>query len=187
MSGQGRSIIGVFDFVWERLTARVAGLEDDEYYWEPVSGCWTLREDESGRLVLDGAGGGGPPPDPVPLTTIAWRIGHICDLVLAGFAARIKKLPDSELPRQPGNAADLPDYMDASYKLLRDWLVSVPEDSWPLELGPDWGPYAEASWLDLALHVLDELAHHGAEVGLLRDLYAQRGSLAERSNAGDGR
>gem|GEM_PF-4928029 len=43
---------------------------------------------------------------------------------------------------------------------------------------PDWGPYAEATWLDLALRVLDELAHHGAEVGLLRDLYAQPDSLS---------
>ena len=39
------------------------------------------------------------------------------------------------------------------------------------------GPYAESSTVDLALHVLDEVVHHGAEVGLLRDLYAHRGSL----------
>jgi hypothetical protein len=31
--------------------------------------------------------------------------------------------------------------------------------------------------VDLALHVLDEVVHHGAEAGLLRDLYAHRGSL----------
>jgi hypothetical protein len=28
--------------------------------------------------------------------------------------------------------------------------------------------------VDLALHVLDELVHHAAEVGLLRDLYSHR-------------
>ena len=28
--------------------------------------------------------------------------------------------------------------------------------------------------LDLALHVLDEVIHHGAEIGLLRDLYLHR-------------
>ena len=39
------------------------------------------------------------------------------------------------------------------------------------------GPYAESSKADLALHVLDEVIHHGAEVGLLRDLYAKRSSL----------
>jgi hypothetical protein len=34
------------------------------------------------------------------------------------------------------------------------------------------GPYAESNTVDLALHVLDEVVHHGAEIGLLRDLYA---------------
>jgi hypothetical protein len=28
--------------------------------------------------------------------------------------------------------------------------------------------------VDLALHVLDEVIHHGAEVALLRDLFAHR-------------
>jgi hypothetical protein len=39
------------------------------------------------------------------------------------------------------------------------------------------GPYAESNTLDLALHVLDEVDHHGAEVGLLRDLYLRRDQL----------
>lgn len=39
------------------------------------------------------------------------------------------------------------------------------------------GPYAEANTVDLVLHVLDEVIHHGAEVGLLRDLYSHRSTL----------
>jgi hypothetical protein len=39
------------------------------------------------------------------------------------------------------------------------------------------GPYAESNTVDLALHVLDEVVHHGAEVGLLRDLYSHRSTL----------
>ena len=36
------------------------------------------------------------------------------------------------------------------------------------ELGPKYGPYAEATFLGLMLHVIDELVHHGtAEVSLL--------------------
>jgi hypothetical protein len=31
--------------------------------------------------------------------------------------------------------------------------------------------------VDLVLHVLDEVIHHGAEVGLLRDLYLRRDQL----------
>jgi len=33
---------------------------------------------------------------------------------------------------------------------------------------------AEASYLSLALHALDEVAHHGGEIGLMRDLYLRR-------------
>jgi hypothetical protein len=42
---------------------------------------------------------------------------------------------------------------------------------------PGVGPYAEANAVDLALHVPDEVIHHGAEAGLLRDLYSHRSSL----------
>jgi hypothetical protein len=35
-----------------------------------------------------------------------------------------------------------------------------------------FGLYADSNTLDLALHVLDELVHHAAEVGVLRDLWA---------------
>jgi hypothetical protein len=179
MKDLGKSVVEVFDFVWERLKERVAGLDDDEYHWEPVARCWTLRESDTGNFVLDGEGGGGPAPDPVPVTTIAWRIGHICDLVLAGFVARILKMPaDAELPRQPGKVDGVPEYMDACYGMWRGWVESVAEGTWQEELGPGWEPWDESSWLDLALHILDELAHHGAEVGVLRDLYSQRDTLA---------
>lgn len=181
MAGVGGSVVEVFDFVWARFSARISGLEDDEYYWEPVAGCWSLREDESGELRLDGAGGGGPPPDPVPITTIAWRLGHIGDLVLANFALRARNLPESEVPDQPARASGVTSYLADCYGLWREWLTTMPEERWTENLGPDWGPYGESSWLDLALHVLDELAHHGAEVGVLRDLYSQRQSLVDRA------
>jgi hypothetical protein len=38
-------------------------------------------------------------------------------------------------------------------------------------LGSDWGPYADSTILALALHAQREVVHHGAEIGLLRDLY----------------
>ena len=56
-------------------------------------------------------------------------------------------------------------------------MAGLSPDGWAAPLGPSWGPYAESSTVDLALHVLDEVVHHGAEVGLLRDLYSHRGSL----------
>ncbi len=37
------SLITAFDYVWDRLTGRLSGLTDEEYFWEPVAGCWSLR------------------------------------------------------------------------------------------------------------------------------------------------
>ena len=80
------SLITTFDYVWARLTSRLSGLTDEEYFWEPVAGCWSLRQDGHGRWHLDGGGGGGPAPDPVPVTTIAWRLGHLGGMAVGGFA-----------------------------------------------------------------------------------------------------
>src|SRR3954462_708556 len=79
------SVTRTFDYVWDRFLTRVGGLGDEEYFWEPVAGCWSLRQVGDGRWQLDGDGGGGPDPDPLPVTTIAWRLGHIGG-TLAGFA-----------------------------------------------------------------------------------------------------
>ncbi|HEV2372585.1 MAG TPA: DinB family protein [Streptosporangiaceae bacterium] len=173
------SMITAFDYVWDRLTGRLTGLTDDEYFWEPVAGCWSLRQDAQGRWQLDGDGGGGPAPDPVPVTTIAWRLGHIGDLVLANFATR--RFGDG---KQAGARTDLPPhastvrgFLDEQYQNWRSGLAGLSQPQWAEPLGPPWGPYAEANTVDLALHVLDEVVHHGAEVGVLRDLYAQRATL----------
>ncbi|MGD0982939.1 MAG: DinB family protein [Acidimicrobiales bacterium] len=73
----GESVVSTFDFVWNRLTARLSDLADDEYFWEPAGGCWSLRPGPDGIWCLDGGEGAGPEPDPAPVTTIAWRLGHL--------------------------------------------------------------------------------------------------------------
>jgi DinB superfamily len=62
----------------ERLLARLDGLTDDEYRWEPVAGCWNVRpcvQSPSGWSVDYPE----VPPDPPPFTTIAWRMLHVSD------------------------------------------------------------------------------------------------------------
>jgi hypothetical protein len=81
-------LITTFDYAWARLTGRLSGLTDEEYFWEPVAGCWSLRQGQDGRWHLDGGGGGGPAPDPAPVTTIAWRLGHLGGMAVGGSANR---------------------------------------------------------------------------------------------------
>jgi hypothetical protein len=179
MEGIAGSLITAFDYVWGRLTGRLAGLSDDEYFWEPVAGCWSLRQGGDGRWHLDGGGGGGPAPDPVPVTTIAWRLGHLGGMAVGGFASR--RFGDGSLTTDqiafPATAADAPAFLDEHYRNWRAGLTGLTPAEWAAPLGPSWGPYSEANTVDLALHVLDEVIHHGAEVGLLRDLYSHRSSL----------
>ena len=179
MDSMPGSLITAFDYVWDRLTSRLTGLTDEEYFWEPAAGCWSLRQDNQGRWLLDGGGGGGPAPDPAPVTTIAWRLGHLGGMALGGFADRRfgeGTLTVAQLDFPPAAAA-VPAFLDEHYRSWRAGLAGLSPAEWASPLGPAWGPYAESNTVDLALHVLDEVIHHGAEVGLLRDLYAHRSSL----------
>jgi hypothetical protein len=179
MDAIANSLTTAFDYVWARLTGRLTGLTDAEYFWEPAPGCWSLRQGDDGRWRLDGGGGGGPAPDPVPVTTIAWRLGHLGGMAVGGFADR--RFGDGTLTTEqivfPSRAADVPAFLDEHYQSWRTGLNALNPTEWAAPLGPSWGPYAESNTVDLALHVLDEVIHHGAEVGLLRDLYSNRSSL----------
>jgi hypothetical protein len=166
-------IIAAFDHVWERLLGRLGGLTDEEYLWEPVPGCWSLHQRQDGQWVLDGGGGGGQPPEPVPLTTIAWRLGHIAG-TLNGFT-RMRfgdghRISGDAFPVPP-HCGDLRNFLDEHYGPWHEHLLGLDDRGWCDRLGPQWGPYANADTADLALHVLDEVTHHGAEVALLRDLW----------------
>jgi len=176
MERTGTSIAEAFDHVWGQFVHRLDGLTDDEYLWEPVEGCWSIHPDEHGVWRIDGASGNSPAPEPAPITTIAWRIGHIAGMLIGGFADRL--FGDGTLTAQdltfPGLAAEVPSYCEANYRPWREGIETIDEERWWSPIGPKWGPYATANTVDLALHVLHELSHHGAEVGLLRDLYARR-------------
>jgi hypothetical protein len=65
---------------------RLAGLTDDEFRWKPVPGCWSIRRRGEapspdpfgpGEWVLDWDRGH---PRPEPVTTIAWRLGHLLSM-----------------------------------------------------------------------------------------------------------
>jgi hypothetical protein len=46
-------VMGLSDYVYHRTRRRLAGLTDDEYFWEPVPGCWTIRRTGSGAYRAD--------------------------------------------------------------------------------------------------------------------------------------
>src|SRR4051794_27161378 len=70
------------DFQWKTaFRPRLDGLTDEQYFWEPVPDCWSIRPrgdradaPGTGEFTIDWAF---PAPDPAPVTTIAWRLAHI--------------------------------------------------------------------------------------------------------------
>lgn len=171
---------------WSRqLRPRLVGLTDDEYFWEPAPGAWNVRprgtssapvQAGSGAFTIDFAF---PEPDPPPVTTISWRLGH---LIVGVFGARVTGHfggPPAEYPTwdYAGTAAEALRQLDAAHDAWIDGVRGLDEAGLAAACGPTEGPWSEHSMAELVLHVNREVIHHGAEIALLRDLYraARRG------------
>lgn len=171
------------DWHWTNLLRpRLEGLSDEEYFWEPVPGCWNVRP--RGTSTAPVVGGSGaftidfafPEPDPPPVTTIAWRLGHIIVgvfgvRVASHFGGPATSYHDHEYA---GTAAEALRQLDAACAAWMDGVRGLGEDDLARPCGPAEEPYAERTMAALVLHIHREVIHHGAEIALLRDLYRWR-------------
>lgn len=170
-----QDLLDTVDFAFRRLRDRVEGLTDEEYLWEPVEGCWSVRPTGDGRFRAEGA----PltPHTSAPFTTIAWRMCHLIDM-LAGArnATWLGGEPVGRLARdgEPGTAAEAVRQLDQAFALFRTHLTATDAARLTTAMGPVAGMYADSTQAAFVLHELDELIHHGAEVATLRDLYRAR-------------
>ena len=166
--------------------ARLEGLTDDEYLWEPAPGAWSVRPRE--RAVTSRAYGPGawvldleiPEPDPAPVTTIAWRLGHLT----SGFEGRWhwtfgERSTDPKLLVDFTPSAALA--LERFWSLVGRWRDSVDAMTGEQLDKPGFGQYPYG--LDPGLPFIGivwwtnrELIHHLAECALLRDLWRARGA-----------
>jgi hypothetical protein len=160
------------------------GVSDEEFFWEPVGGCWTVHRraqdrgvsvDGSGEWVLDYEPS---QPKPAPFTTIAWRTVHIAGVnyLYWDYAFGSASLTfDLELP---GDVAEATDWLFASHEPLTDELDALTDADLdrivPTSRGELWPVHR------VFATVINEQVHHGAEISLLRDLFRCRDSLAAR-------
>ncbi len=162
-----------------QLRSRLDGLTDDEYFWEPAPGCWSVRPRGTGSAPVQGGAGtmtidfAMPEPDPPPLTTIAWRLGHVIVGVLAvRNAAHFGRAPtDYQSFEYAPTAKAALDQLDTEYATWQAGVESLGETGLVRPCGPSEAPYGERPLAALVLHINRELIHHLAEVCLLRDLY----------------
>ncbi|WP_405362997.1 DinB family protein [Kitasatospora sp. NBC_00085] len=191
-----------YDFARGRLADRLAGpvvnsgngtdvpvgaMTDDEYLWEPVAGCWSVRRHADGpgarATLLVGKGPWGrdtapaPHPVPPPFTTLAWRLSHLTEMLAlrADHTGGSRALTRDDHPVADDAATALAAFAaaaDAWRSVLVDAddkaLDTIGHSAYPYGSDPE-DPFRETVWW-----VNQELLHHGAEIALLRDLYRER-------------
>ena len=163
------------DTVWERTWHRLGGLTDDEYCWEPVPGCWSIRERSNGTPFGEWA----PIVYPDPFTTLAWRLWHLIDMYGEDRAPKWLGVepqgepigPDAADSTPPTTAAEALDQLDRAHTRWDAHLALVDDERLGTVIGPIGGEHGDGTRAGYVLHMLDEFIHHGAEIALLRDLY----------------
>jgi hypothetical protein len=128
----------------DRLLRTLTDIDDAEFFWEPVAGCWTVHRrsetraasaDGSGEWVLDYEV---PEPHPAPVTTIAWRTVHIAALNYLyydyAFGPATMRL-DLEMPGSAAAAARL----RSSQEPLLEVLAQLDDDHLDEPRKTNWG------------------------------------------------
>ncbi|AUS77421.1 hypothetical protein C1701_02475 [Actinoalloteichus sp. AHMU CJ021] len=167
-------LLDQLDFYWDHnLGPTLDGLTDEEFHWEPVPGCWTVRVGEDGAPMIDWQW---PAPEPPPFTTIAWRLAHIAIPVLGLRASN--HFGDGSLTLEnapwPMTAEEGVGLLREQYRAWRDGVAALDDAALLRPVGPAEGPWAEHGMATLVLHINREVIHHGAEIAVLRDLYRAR-------------
>jgi hypothetical protein len=136
---------------WEhQLRPRFDGLTDEELRWPP----------------------GGD------VTTIQWRLDHIIFTLADRSAKHLGRDPvdEASYPFSPTADGTLA-LLDQEYATWIEGVRLLGEDGLLLPCGPAEGWWHASPKAAIVTHVHKELIHHGAEVALLRDLYAVRRKL----------
>jgi hypothetical protein len=151
------------------LFERLDGLTDDEYRWAPTPGAADL---------IDGAGGLVVPEESAGATrTIAWTLAHLADMcwTRADYTdgAHDRPLNYQPFPASADEAvaevrAAAGRWHSAIAGASAEQALQVGYSSYPIGMDPDL-PFVDIVWW-----MNRELIHHGADIAMVRDLYASR-------------
>ena len=169
------------------LTKRQAGgntLTDEEYLWRPTANTWTIHPRSeittskafgAGDWVLDNESFD---PDPAPVATIAWRIGHLhstfagrLEWTFGGRHISPKELVDFSPSADKALAqlwSTLDEWREKLLTLTDEQLDQIGFGQYPNGSDPEEPFISVIWWTNL------ELIHHMAEIALLRDLWRER-------------
>jgi hypothetical protein len=176
-------------------------LREDEFFWEPVPGSWSVRRRDkcrtpnpfgTGDWVVDfdaaiaGAAVEGRAVE--PLTTIAWLLSHVGSV--PGRAADLDFLGGTRSAESGWTSAYLGDHpvfsapSEAVEALQTGWraldeAIRASTDEELEQATRFWGypgyPGPSAQGHQIIALMLNEISHHGTQVCMLRDLYRATG------------
>lgn len=173
-------LVDQIDFHWTtQARPRLDGLTDAEYFWEPSPGTWTVHPHGQSRTAMQAGVGEWvidfdyPAPEPAPVTSIAWRLGHIIvGVLLSRVAGHFGGRPvDYSTHAYASTAAEALEQLDEAYAAWLAGIRSLDAEALARPVGDVEGPWAHRSMATLVLHIDRELIHHLAEIALLRNLW----------------
>jgi hypothetical protein len=142
------------DVHWNhQLRPRLEGLTDEEYVWAPMPG--------------------------VP--TIAWRLAHVTVECLARRTASHFGGPAPGEAESAAGAGEALARLDEAYDAWSAGVTGLGDEGLARPCGDPEGPFASYPLAALVLHINRETIHHGAEIALLRDLWAHRRTNTEET------
>lgn len=221
-------LLDQFDKAREMAEVRLSGLGDEEYLWEPVPGCWSVRRradattprafgpgewlldqgapdipaSEYAEVARQAAGGmsvtkiaedwsvtvgrveevlahtGVPEPDATPVTTIAWRLGHLHFCFAGGWEWSF-----GERGQDPKLMVDFAPSagpaLERFWEVIDRWRESIDTvtDEQLDTVGFSQYPYGsdpDDPFITVISGANLEFIHHMAEIALLRDLWRTR-------------
>jgi hypothetical protein len=154
---------------------QVQDLDDDEYFWEPVPECWSVRRRRDARTsgacgvgdwVIDGEW---PLTGPPPVTTIAFRVVHLAAWtdIYRDFTFGTASMSYLHID-VPGSATDAVAWLQRAQDAFAAAARAVPDaETWSMR-PTHYGQQRPAGTLIWQIAV--EHLHHSAEIGVLRDL-----------------
>ena len=175
------------------------GLTDDELLWEPAAGAWTVRPVTESRTAtpfvtgswaadfdagLVAAASEGNAVE--PLTSIAWLFWHVgsqpgraAELdVLGGDHSAASGWTSPYIAAHPifTTAEEAVTAMQTGWRALDSALRSATDEQLERPT-PFWGyggPGPMGTGAQIIGSILNEVSHHGTQIGVLRDLYRLR-------------
>ncbi len=170
-----RPFLAQWDYIVEMLFARLDGLTDEAFLWEPADEVWTVRLID-GRPTPD-AEAWAPEAAATPPRTLAWTLGHLG----SGVALRADWLTGSHSLTNadftwPMRAADGLAFARRGLDAWRTGLATMTDadldtvgrSAFPGGLDP------ELPLIDIVWWVNKELVFHVGEAWLVRDLFDAR-------------